>query len=131
MRKLLKLSEFVDEVENYVNESHDYERGINLIFAYNEFLNQPIHKKMFLDKNPMFVGFEKMSQYKAREKGCLKSFDNYGDDGFYFTIYKEKGYNNKPSWNTHFHIKYVYQLIDIVDEHDSINQDFGWEFNLQ
>lgn len=68
--KLIPLSDFVNDVLTYVNESHNYERGIKLIKWYSELLDQPLSLDMFIGDNPLFEGFhlEKMNAKKGYDK---------------------------------------------------------------
>ena len=46
--KLISHSDFTEEIENYVRESHNYERGCELIFKHREFIKQPLELWMFI-----------------------------------------------------------------------------------
>ena len=127
MNTLIPLSQFVEDINQYVQESHSTERGLNLIFIYNDFLKQPIQEEMFLAENPLFPGFVKCSQKEATIKRIEKSFDNFGKDGFYVSVlHPEYGEDKKPCFVTSFHLKTVGDLIGKVKDCNSKHPVFGW-----
>ncbi len=123
MKKLITLSDFIEEIESYVSESFNIERGLDLIVYYKDFLKQPIKEEMFLGDKPLFPGFVKCNQKEATSKGYLKSFDNYGEKGFYMTIYKEYDNDRNPSWVSSFNLKTINDLIGKVEEFDNYNKN--------
>lgn len=126
MYKLRTLNEFTEDIEDYVNESKNVERGLKLIFAYNDFLNQPIKEEMFIGENPLFPNFVKCTQKEATTKGIEKSFDNFGKDEFYVCVYRKYGYENKPTYVTSFHLKTVNDLVGKIDDYNSQHPVYGW-----
>lgn len=48
MKTLISMVDFVEEIKDYVHESHNNERGLELIFNYSEFLKQPLTLGMFV-----------------------------------------------------------------------------------
>lgn len=48
MNKLLSMVDFVEEIKDYVHESHNYDRAIELIFEYSTFLKKPLELGMFI-----------------------------------------------------------------------------------
>jgi len=123
MKKLITLSDFIEEIESYVSESFNIERGLDLIIYYKDFLKQPIKEEMFLGDKPLFPGFVKCNQKEATSKGYLKSFDNYGEEGFYMTIYKKYDNDRNPSWVLSFNLKTINDLIGKVEEFDNYNKN--------
>lgn len=131
MSKLITLNEFTEDIEDYVNESNNVVRGLKLIFAYNDFLNQSIKEDMFIGENPLFPDFTKCTQNEAVNKGIKKSFDNFGKDEFQVTIYKKYGNNKKYSFVTSYHLKTVSDLIGKLEEYNSQHPIYGWNYDIQ
>ena len=126
MDKLINLNQFTKEIEDYVHESNNVERGLQLIFAYNDFLSQPIKEEMFIGENPLFPNFVKCSQKEAITKGIENSFNNFGKDEFYVRVYRKHGHENKPGYLTSFHLKTVNDLVGKIDHYNSHHTVFGW-----
>lgn len=42
------MTQIVDEIDDYVSESKNYERGCKILFAWKEFLKQPLKLEMFI-----------------------------------------------------------------------------------
>jgi hypothetical protein len=130
MDKLITLNSFVTEVEQYARESLNYERIAQLIFAYSDFLNQPISEEMFVGHNALFPNFIKCPQKYASENRVDKSFDNFGENEFQVSIRrvvgKEYGQKDRMSLVTSYHLKIVNDLVGKFDDYDSRNEKFGW-----
>lgn len=130
MENLRTLNHFVVEIEQYVKESFDYQKLIEVIFAYNDFLNQPIREEMFLGENPLFPEFIKCSQKYASENRIDKSFDNFGENEFSLSVRKWWGqeYGRKETFGlvTSYHLKTVNDLVGKIERYDSFNEKFGW-----
>ena len=128
--KLISLNEFVDDILDYVNESQSTERGLKLIFDYNDFLNQDIKKEMFTDECPLFPGFVNIMQSEALVRQIKKSFqkDSKGDFSVcvYRTVGKEYDIPERTTYVTSFHLKTVNDLIGKISEYNSFNEQFGW-----
>ena len=94
---LVSLSEFVDKASDYTLESKNTDRGLKMIYAYNNFLNTPICEEMFTGENPLFIDFVKCTQATALNNNIKNSFDNFGEDAFSVTVYRMAGkeYNQK------------------------------------
>lgn len=127
MYKLRTLSEFTEDIEDYVNESKNSERGLKLIFAYNDFLSQTIKEDMFTGENPLFPNFIKCTQKEATDKGIERSFNNFGQkDEFYVCIYKKYEHENKSSYVTFYHLKTVADLVGKFEGYNSQHTNYGW-----
>lgn len=130
MEKLITLNSFVTEVEQYARESLNYERTAQLIFAYNNFLNQPINEEMFIGDKALFPNFTKCNQKFASENRLDKSFDNFGKNKFQVSIRrivgKEYGMKEGMSLVTSYHLRIVNDLVGKVDYYVSRNEKFGW-----
>ena len=128
--KLITLNDFVDNIKDYVNESHSTERGLRLIFDYNDFLNQDIKEEMFMGETPLFDGFKNIFQSEALKLGIKKSFQKDSKGEFsvcvYRTVGKEYGISERTTYVTSFHLKSVNDLIGKIDEYNSFNKQFGW-----
>lgn len=126
MNELKTLNEFTEDIEDYVNESRNEERGLKLIFAFNDFLNQPIKEDMFIGENPLFPDFVKCTTKEAITQGIKKSFNNFGKDEFCVSIYQKYGPEKKPSYVTSFHLKTVNDLVGKIDNYNSSHPIYGW-----
>jgi hypothetical protein len=127
MNKLITLNKFVEDIENYVNESKNISRALQLIFDYQKFLSQPIKEEMFLGDDTLFPGFVKATQKEATIRRFEKTFYNFGKDGFYVSVlHKEYGEDKKPCFVTSFHLKTVGDLVGKVDECNGKDPYFGW-----
>ena len=116
---LLSTTNFVEEIKDYVHESHDFERGFELMFGYVEFKKQNIQKWMFvpcklvdgvwvvLEKPLMFYTKENIKHLKGIEVEIANSANNrvreYEEakerilfDGF--TYHKGFDRNNPDFW---------------------------------
>lgn len=128
--KLISLNEFVDDILDYVNESESTERGLKLIFDYNDFLNQDIKEEMFTDKDPLFPGFVNIMQSEALRLQIKKSFQKDSEGKFsvcvYRTVGKEYVIEERTTYVTTFHLKTVNDLIGKIDNYNSLNERFGW-----
>jgi len=128
--KLICLNDFVDNVRDYVNESQSTERGLNLIFSYNDFLNQDIKEEMFTGDNTLFPDFIKCTQKFASINRIEKSFDTFGKDEWQVTILrkvgKEYGIPERISLVSSFHLKVINDLVGKIEEYNSFNEKFGW-----
>lgn len=128
--KLISLNEFVDDILDYVNESQSHERGLKLIFDYNDFLNQDIKEEMFTDEEPLFPGFVNIMQSEALRRQIKKSFQKDSEGKFsvcvYRTVGKEYGIEERITYVTTFHLKTVNDLIGKIDNYNSFNEKFGW-----
>lgn len=56
--KLIPMTEFVNDILDYANESQNYERSIRLIEWYRDLLNEKISIEMFRGEDPLFPGFD-------------------------------------------------------------------------
>jgi hypothetical protein len=127
--KLITLNDFVDNIKDYVNESHSIERGLQLIFAYNNFLNQPINEEMFTGKNPLFEGFRNIMQSEALKYQIKKSFQKDKNGSFSVCVYRtieEPEISRRTTYVTSFHLKTVNDLVGKIEEYNSFNEQFGW-----
>jgi len=128
--KLMCLNDFVDNIRDYVNESQSHERGLKLIFDYNDFLNQDIKEEMFTGENCLFPGFKNIMQSEALLLQIKKSFQKDSEGNFTVCVYRKVGkeYNipERTTYVTSFHLKTVNDLIGKIDEHNSFNESFGW-----
>lgn len=134
MDKLITLNSFVAEVEQYALESLNYERATQLIFAYNDFLNQAISEEMFIGDNALFPNFTKCTQKFSSENRLDKSFDNFGGNEFQVSIMrivgKEYGQQDKICLVTSYHLKIVNDLVGKFDDYNSRNEKFGWNYDV-
>jgi hypothetical protein len=126
MKKLITLNEFTEDIADYVNESMNFERGLKYIFAYNDFLNQPIKEDMFIGENPLFYDFEKRTQAEAVCYGIEKSFHYLGNNEYSVCIYKKYGNENKKGYVTSYHLKTINDLVGKIDIHNNVHPKYGW-----
>ena len=127
--KLITLNDFVDNIKDYVNESQSTERGLRLIFDYNDFLNQPIKEEMFTGGNSLFEGFKNIMQSEALKYQIKKSFQKCKNDSFSVCVYRtieEPEISKITTYVTSFHLKTVNDLIGKIAEYNSFNEQFGW-----
>lgn len=127
--KLITLNDFVDNIKDYVNESHSVERGLQLIFAYNDFLNQPIKEEMFTGITPLFEGFRNIMQSEALKYQIKKSFQKDKNGSFSVCVYRtieEPEISRRTTYITSFHLKIVNDLVGKIAEYNSFNEQFGW-----
>ena len=131
---LVSLSEFVDKASDYTLESKNTDRGLKMIYAYNNFLNTPICEEMFTGENPLFIDFVKCCQSEALKKGIKNSFDNFGEDAFSVTVYRMAGkeYNQKDrmTFVTSYHLKTINDLIGKIDRYREESQ-WDWMEGLR
>src|SRR3990167_2364105 len=67
--ELVSLSEFVDGISDYTSQSKNTDRGLKMIYAYNNFLKTPICEEMFTGKNPLFNDFVgKIDRYREESQ---------------------------------------------------------------
>ncbi len=128
--KLITLNDFVDNICDYVNESQSAERGLKLIFDYNDFLNQNIKAEMFTGEDCLFPGFANIMQSEALRRQIKKSFQKDSNGEFsvcvYRTVGKEYDIPERTTYVTSFHLKTVNDLIGKIEEYNSFNEQFGW-----
>ncbi len=127
--KLITLNDFVDNIKDYVNESQSTERGLRLIFDYNDFLNQQIREEMFTGENALFEGFRNIMQSEALKYQIKKSFQKSKDGSFSVCVYRtieEPEISKRTTYVTSFHLKTVNDLIGKIAEYNSFNEQFGW-----
>lgn len=129
MEKLKSLSEFVTEVEEYANESRNYQRAWALIFEYNEWLKQDIHEDMFLGENPLFVGFAHCTMSIAVELGKEKAYCRFGKNEWQISILRmsgeEYGLKDEMKFVTSFHLKTINDLVGKIEFYNNSNEQFG------
>ena len=133
---LVSLSEFVDGISDYTSQSKNTDRGLKMIYAYNNFLKTPICEEMFTGKNPLFIDFVKCCQSEALKKGIKNSFDNFGEDAFSVTVYRMAGkeYNQKDrmTFVTSYHLKTINDLVGKIDRYREESQwDWMSEFKTE
>ncbi len=89
MKHYLKSSiNYIDEIEEYVNESHNYERGCKLIFKIKDFLKQTPELWMFIPcklVDGVWVVFEEPTLDSIK----LMPLTSEGWDGKYYRLKKE------------------------------------------
>ena len=127
--KLICLNDFVDDIQDYVAESQNHIRGVQLIFDYNNFLNQDIKEEMFTGENPLFEGFKNIFQREALKYGVKKSFQKGNNGEFSVCVYRtieEPEISKRTTYVTSFHLKKVNDLVGNIAEYNSFNETFGW-----
>ncbi len=114
LRKLIPMTDYVNQILAYVHESHNYERGIKLIQWYSELIAQPIQMDMFTAKNSLFPNFKFVdSQKQALDENLLQSIHNFGKNGFAVTLYRKSEHSNAKSgmcFITSYHLKTINDL---------------------
>lgn len=97
---LIPMIDFVSQIQDYVHESRNYERGCKLIFNYLNFLKEPIKLWMFLpcDENdeimlmpgsgPIYT-HSKEYEIKWRESNDKCLFTGFFDNGTGNAIYHQ------------------------------------------
>ena len=114
LRKLITMTEFVNQTLSYTNESHNYERGIELINWYSNLIQQPITINMFTDANPLFPNFKIVD-------GVIDAVNNkyknsvwlFGRNEFAVTLLRDSHSVSKKKgmgFRTSYHIRTIEQM---------------------
>ena len=116
LRKLITMTDFVNQILAYTNESNNYKRGIELIDWYAELIQQPITMEMFKGDNPLFPNFKIVeSQNEATENRFNNAIWYFGKGEFATTLYRKSEYSttkNGMCFISSYHLKTIEQLCD-------------------
>lgn len=112
LRKLIPMTDYVNQILAYVNESKNHERGIELIKWYSELINQPLKIELFQGEEPLFPSFVTENQSiaisnKRKKSIWLFGLDDLGEKEYAVTAYKGNGYYSK------YHLKKVEDLCEM------------------
>lgn len=114
IRKLVTMTDYVNQILAYTNESKNYERGIKLIDWYSELLQQPISLDMFTGDKPLFLNFKVVkSQNEALSYGYKNTIWYFGKHEFATTLYRKSEYStskDKMCFITSYHLKTIEDL---------------------
>ena len=121
MNKLKTLTEFTDDIEDYVNESGNIKRGFSLLIAYNDFLKQVITKGMFIGENPLFPDFVKYNSASVTPM----SYESYGDKYLLIRIYQKDEQGNKKRIDVN-NYQTVNDLVGLVGKYNDKHPIYGW-----
>jgi len=116
LRKLIPMTDFVNQILAYTKESNNYQRGIQLIDWYAELIQQPISMEMFKGDNPLFPNFKIVeSQKEATENNYKNAIWYFGNGEFATTLYRKSEHSTTKSgmcFITSFHLSTIEQLCD-------------------
>ena len=108
LRKLIPMTDYVNQVLAYVEESHNYQRGIELIKWYSEFIQQPIQVEMFKSEEPLFPA---LTYIDSREHLMPNTITRYDVD-FAVKLYRKSPHLKRMSEITSFHLAKIEDLCD-------------------
>lgn len=134
-RKLLTMTDFVKEILDYVDESQNYQRGIDLIRNYHELIKQPLTMDMFAGEKSLFPSFHVVENIAAATSGeCKQAIFPFGS-GIGATLYRKAPDNIKSKtgmcYTTSFNLKTVEDLCgkdilyNVNSEYSEINVDIN------
>lgn len=111
---LKTMTEFVRGILDYTHESHNYERGIDLLKWYSDLLNEPLNINMFTGENPLFPNFNIVANSKyATQNNIENSVFKFANKEFGITLYRNSKYSTSKSgmcYITSYHLKKVEDL---------------------
>lgn len=114
IRKLITMTDYVNEILAYTHESKNYERGNDLLEWYSELLARPIDLEMFKSNNPLFPNFNIVeSQKQATLSRHSQSIHPFGDNEFAITLYRESKHSSSENgmcYITSYHLKTIEDL---------------------
>lgn len=116
LRKLIPMTDFVNQILAYTQESNNYKRGIEIINWYADLIQQPIKMEMFKGENPLFPNFKIVeSQKEATENNYKNAVWYSGKGGFATTLYRKSECSTAKSgmcFITSYQLKTIEQLCD-------------------
>ena len=124
--KLISINEHVKSIIDYVEESKNERRGIELIKWYSDLINQPLSFDMFDGANPLFPNFKITDSHReSTERNIKNSIHRFGDNEFSMTLYRKSDRSKTGyAYMTYFHLKNVIDLCD-KDVEFNIESDYA------
>lgn len=116
VRKLMSMTDYVNQILAYVQESSNHERGIKLIGWYSDLIHTPLTLDMFVSTNPLFPNFVfAESHEQALRQSSSQSVFVFSDSELGVTLYRKSEYAKSKSgmcYITSYHLKTVKDLCD-------------------
>ena len=116
LRKLVSMTHFVDQCLDYVRQSHNHQRGIDLIRWYADLIQTPLSVEMFRGAFPLFPNFEVFDRcdFTANQQSP-QSFIVDKHPEFSTRLYRKSEHSSHPSgmcYITSYHLKTIEDLCD-------------------